>query len=85
MDYTEFKDQITEDLREFFSERGSEMDVSINTVNKLNDSYEALTVKPMDGNIGVNIPISLIIKSWLTCKQIIILQQTMNHISKITL
>ena len=58
MDYTEFKDQITEDLKEFFSERGSEMDVSINTVNKLNDSYEALTVKPMDGNIGVNIPIS---------------------------
>ena len=34
---------------------------------------------------GVNIPISLIIKSWQTCKQIIILQQTMNHISKITL
>lgn len=31
--------------------------VSVNTVNKLNESYEAVTVTPEGSNIGVNIGI----------------------------
>ncbi len=58
MDYTEFKDQIVEDLKERFAERGTEMDISINTVNKLNESYEAITIKPVGESIGVNMPVS---------------------------
>lgn len=58
MDYTEFKDQIMEDLKERFAQRGTDMDISINTVNKLNESYEAITIKPVGESIGVNMPVS---------------------------
>ncbi|MCR5204892.1 MAG: DUF5688 family protein [Lachnospiraceae bacterium] len=58
MDYTEFKDQIIEDLKERFAEHGTDMDISINTVEKLNQSYEAITVKPVGESIGVNMPVS---------------------------
>ena len=44
MDYENFKEQFVADVK-----------VSVNEVNKLNESYEAITVTPEGSNIGVNI------------------------------
>ncbi|SCY23298.1 hypothetical protein SAMN02910451_01852 [Butyrivibrio hungatei] len=57
MDYENFKEQFVEDVKEKLYEQGTEVDITVNTVNKLNESYEAMTVKPEDSNIGVNIGI----------------------------
>ena len=37
------------------AEQGADVKVSVNEVNKLNESYEAITVTPEGSNIGVNI------------------------------
>ena len=58
MDYENFKEQFVADVKERFAEQGSNMNVTINEVNKLNESYEAITVTPEDGNIGMNININ---------------------------
>ena len=58
MDYENFKERFVEDLKDKLYEKGVEADVTVNTVNKLNDSYEAATIKPVDDKIGVNISIN---------------------------
>ncbi len=55
MDYENFKEQFIDDLKEKLYEQGIEANISVNEVKKLNDSYEAVTVTPVGGNIGVNI------------------------------
>ena len=57
MDYENFKEQFVEDVRDRLYEQGAEVDLSVHTVNKLNESYEAITVTPEGSNIGVNIGI----------------------------
>lgn len=57
MDYENFKEQFVNDVKEKLYEQGTEVDITVNTVNKLNESYEAMTVKPEGSNIGVNIGI----------------------------
>ena len=57
MDYENFKEQFVNDVKEKLYEQGTEVDISVNTVNKLNESYEAHTIKPVDAEVGVNIPI----------------------------
>ncbi|MCR5279461.1 MAG: DUF5688 family protein [Lachnospiraceae bacterium] len=57
MDYDNFKESFLEDLRDKLYESGAEVNLSVHTVNKLNESYEAVTVTPEGSNIGVNIPI----------------------------
>lgn len=46
MDYENFKEQFVEDVKERLYEQGTEVDITVNTVNRLNESYEAMTVKP---------------------------------------
>ena len=58
MDYENFKERFVEDLKDKLYEKGIEADVSVNTVNKLNDSYEAVTIKPVDDQVGVNISLN---------------------------
>ena len=57
MDYESFKEKFVEDVKDRPYEQGAEVDLSIHTVNKLNESYEAITVTPEGSNIGVNIGI----------------------------
>ena len=57
MDYESFKEKFVEDVKDRLYEQGAEVDLSIHTVNKLNESYEAITVTPEGSNIGVNIGI----------------------------
>lgn len=56
MDFEQFKENLAADVKEQIYERfGSEVAVETHTTEKLNASYEALTVKPEDGNVGVNL------------------------------
>ena len=55
MDYENFKERFVEDLKDKLYEKGIEADVSVNTVNKLNDSYEAVTIKPVDDQVEAQV------------------------------
>ena len=46
MDYESFKEQFVEDVKNKLYEQGSEAEITVNPVNKLNEHYEAMTVKP---------------------------------------
>ena len=54
MDYENFKEQFVADVKGRLAEQGADVKVSVNEVNKLNESYEAITVTPEGSNIGVN-------------------------------
>ena len=54
MDYEKFKEQFVADVKDRLAEQGADVKVSVNEVNKLNESYEAITVTPEGSNIGVN-------------------------------
>ena len=65
MNYEEFKEQILEDVRKGLEERtGHGYDTQTHTVEKMNESYEALTVKPEDGILGVNINMDELYKAY---------------------
>ena len=53
MDYENFKEQFVEDVKERLYEQGTEVDITVNTVNKLNESHEAVAVKPDGSSIGI--------------------------------
>ena len=55
MNYEEFKEQFINAVKERLYEQGSDMNVSVNEVKKLNESYEAMTVTPEGARVGVNI------------------------------
>lgn len=57
MDYENFKEQFVADVKDRLEEQGADVKVSVNEVNKLNESYEAITVTPEGSNIGVNMSI----------------------------
>ena len=57
MDYETFKQKFVEDLQDRLYEQGAEVNISVHMVNKLNESYEAVTVTPEGSNIGVNVGI----------------------------
>ena len=46
MNYEEFKEQFTEDVKERLYEQGIEANLEIREVSKLNESYDAITVTP---------------------------------------
>ena len=55
MNYEEFRDELVDAVKEKLYERGSEVDIKINMVEKMNESYEAMTVTPEGSNIGMNL------------------------------
>ena len=57
MNYEEFKEKFINEVKERLYEQGSDMNVSVNDVKKLNESYEAMTVTPEGARVGVNIGI----------------------------
>ncbi len=56
--YDNFKENFIENLKEKLYEQGTQVTVSINTVTKLNEAYDAIMIMPEGSNIGVNIPIN---------------------------
>ena len=57
MDYEQYKEEFIDAVKERLEEQGSDMNVSVNEVKKLNESYEAMTVTPEGARVGVNIGI----------------------------
>ena len=57
MDYESFKERFVEDVKDRLADQGADVKVRVNEVNKLNESYEAITVTPEDSDIGVNMSI----------------------------
>ncbi|MBQ6407423.1 MAG: hypothetical protein IJJ64_05230 [Butyrivibrio sp.] len=59
MNFEEFKNSLANDVKEILEEKtGRAFDVEPRTVEKMNETYEALTVKPVDSEIGVNLNIT---------------------------
>ena len=54
MDYENFKQDFQKSLKEELAERGMNTEVGFQKVEKMNESYDAVTVKPIDSIIGVN-------------------------------
>ena len=46
MNNEELKNEFVEALKEKLIERGNDVDVKINTVEKMNQTYEAITITP---------------------------------------
>ena len=65
MNYEEFKENLAQDVKQQL-EAGTigPVDVDFNEVNKVNTSYEAMTIKPQGENIGVNINVGQLYESY---------------------
>lgn len=55
MDFEEFKEQFAEDVKNDLEGKGIDASVKINSVEKMNETYDALTVTPEGSNVGVNL------------------------------
>ena len=56
MDFETFKEELAKSVKENLESRnGGDYTIDVNTVQKANETYEALSVRPEDSNIGVNI------------------------------
>ena len=56
MDFETFKENLVRDVKEALDARnGGDTLVETRTVDKMNETYEAITVKPEDSIIGVNL------------------------------
>ena len=57
--YQDFKDQYKEAVEKGFQEKGTaEVEIESRIVDKINEKYDALTVKPVGSDVGVNISIT---------------------------
>ncbi|MCR5337507.1 MAG: DUF5688 family protein [Lachnospiraceae bacterium] len=54
MDYESFKEQFIADVKDALTDQGQDMKISVSRIDKLNESYEAITVTPEGSNVGVN-------------------------------
>lgn len=57
MNYEEFKKELTQTVRESIAEKGVEAKVETNFVEKVNTTYEALSIIPEESNLGINLNI----------------------------
>ncbi len=64
MNYEEFKDDLVQAVQEALSERGTEANVTTNTVEKMNDKYEAITITPEGSNVGMNLSIDVLAEAY---------------------
>ena len=65
MNFEEFKGKIAADVKESMEEKsGKTVTVEPRTVEKMNETYEGLTVKPDDGEIGVNLNLDSLYKEY---------------------
>ncbi len=63
MNFEDFKENFSSDVKDTLERRnGIEYEVDARTVEKMNSTYEALTVKPEGSVIGVNLNLTDIYK-----------------------
>lgn len=64
MNNEEFKNEFVVALKEKLSERGNDVDVKVSTVEKMNQSYEAITITPEGSNIGMNMNLEVFAEAY---------------------
>lgn len=64
MEFEEFKNSFKEDLKTRLEEQGIHAELSEHHVDKLNQSYDALSVTPKGSSIGVNANLNVIYQSY---------------------
>lgn len=64
MNFEDFKDQVIEGVQEGLYEKGFNVSAASRSVEKMNDSYEALTITPNDSNVGMNINLTQLYKMY---------------------
>ncbi len=65
MDFETFKENLAKDVKTILDERtGGDTTVETRTVDKMNETYDAITVKPEDSIIGVNLNASALYKEY---------------------
>lgn len=64
MNYEEFKNEFVDAVKESLYERGNDVDIKINMVEKMNESYEAMTVTPEGSNIGMNMNLEVFAEAY---------------------
>ena len=57
MDYERFKEGFQDALKAELAVRGADVELTARRVDKMNESYDAIRVRPMDSSIGVNISV----------------------------
>ena len=57
MDFENFKEKFMEDIKDRLEDAGIDAKITTNTVKKLNESYDAVTITPNDSNLGMNLPV----------------------------
>ena len=62
MNNEEFKNEFVDAVKEALYERGNEVDIKITTVEKMNESYEAMTITPEGSNVGMNMNLPVPVK-----------------------
>ena len=57
MDYERFKEGFQDALKAELAVRGADVELTARRVDKMNDSYDAITVRPVESSIGVNVSV----------------------------
>lgn len=55
MDYESFKENFQDALKTELADRGIDAELTARKVEKINDSYDAITVRSVDSAVGVNV------------------------------
>lgn len=55
MDFENFKEKFMEDIKERLEDAGIDANITTNTVKKLNESYEAITITPNDSKVALTV------------------------------
>lgn len=58
MEYEQFKEQFTEDVKQALQDRNLDVKTDIHQINKPNESYDSMTITPEGSHIGVNLNMS---------------------------
>lgn len=65
MDFETFKEELREDVKRALEEKtDSEYSVELHTQEKMNETYDALTIKPEDSEIGVSLNTDSLYKAY---------------------
>ncbi len=55
MDYESFKENFQDALKTELADRGIDVELTARRIEKMNNSYDAITVRPVDSAVGVNV------------------------------
>ena len=64
MNYEEFKNEFVDALQERLYEGGNEVSINVNAVEKMNVTYEAITITPVGSNIGMNLNLEVFAEAY---------------------